>query len=37
MVLAEPDIGEIVMRAFILRRTGLIQHGQAGTWSKIEN
>ena len=27
---AEPDIGEIVMRAFILRRMGFIQHGQSG-------
>jgi thioredoxin reductase (NADPH) len=26
MVVAEPDIGEIVMRAYILRRVGLIQH-----------
>jgi thioredoxin reductase (NADPH) len=30
MVVAEPDIGEIVMRAFILRRVGLISHGQGG-------
>jgi len=30
MVTAEPDIGEIVMRAFILRRVGLIRHGQGG-------
>ena len=30
LVTAEPDIGEIMMRAFILRRTGLILHGQAG-------
>ena len=28
MVAAEPDIGEIIMRAFILRRVGLIRHGQ---------
>jgi hypothetical protein len=28
LVMAEPDIGEIIMRAFILRRTGLIQHEQ---------
>jgi thioredoxin reductase (NADPH) len=28
LVMAEPDIGEIIMRAFILRRTGLIQHQQ---------
>lgn len=27
---AEPDIGEIVMRAFILRRMGFLHHGQAG-------
>jgi thioredoxin reductase (NADPH) len=26
MVSAEPDIGEIIMRAFILRRVGLIRH-----------
>jgi thioredoxin reductase (NADPH) len=30
MVSSEPDIGEIVMRAFILRRVGLIRHGQGG-------
>ena len=30
LVTGEPDIGEILMRAFILRRTGLILHGQAG-------
>ncbi|GAA0471001.1 FAD-dependent oxidoreductase [Parasphingorhabdus litoris] len=30
MVVAEPDIGEIIMRAFILRRVGLIQHIQGG-------
>jgi thioredoxin reductase (NADPH) len=30
LVTAEPDIGEIMMRAFMLRRTGLILHGQAG-------
>ncbi len=30
LVAAEPDIGEIVMRAFILRRVGLIQHAQGG-------
>jgi len=30
MVTAEPDIGEIIMRAFILRRTGLILHAQGG-------
>ena len=27
---AEPDIAEIVMRAFILRRMGFVHHGQAG-------
>jgi thioredoxin reductase (NADPH) len=26
----EPDIGEIVMRAFVLRRMGLIRHGTGG-------
>ncbi len=30
MLAAEPDIGEIIMRAFILRRVGLIRHGQGG-------
>jgi thioredoxin reductase (NADPH) len=30
MMSAEPDIGETVMRAFILRRVGLINHEQAG-------
>jgi thioredoxin reductase (NADPH) len=30
LVTAEPDIGEIIMRAFILRRVGLIRHAQAG-------
>ena len=30
LVAGEPDIGEIIMRAFILRRVGLIQHGQGG-------
>ena len=30
LVTAEPDIGEIIMRAFILRRVGLIRHGQGG-------
>jgi thioredoxin reductase (NADPH) len=30
MMAAEPDIGEIIMRAFILRRMGFLQHGQAG-------
>lgn len=28
MVAVEPDIGEIIMRAFILRRVGLIRHSQ---------
>ncbi|HVE89499.1 MAG TPA: FAD-dependent oxidoreductase [Burkholderiaceae bacterium] len=31
MLSAEPDIGEIIMRAFILRRVGLIRHSQGGT------
>ncbi len=30
LVAAEADIGEIIMRALILRRVGLIQHGQGG-------
>lgn len=30
MIAAEPDIGEIIMRAFILRRVGLMLHGQGG-------
>ncbi|GIL39668.1 FAD-dependent oxidoreductase [Roseiterribacter gracilis] len=30
LVTGEPDIGEIIMRAFILRRVGLIRHGQGG-------
>ena len=30
LVSGEPDIGEILMRAFILRRTGFILHGQGG-------
>ena len=30
LVSGEPDIGEILMRAFILRRTGLILRGQGG-------
>lgn len=30
LVTGEPDIGEIVMRAFILRRVGLIRHAQGG-------
>ncbi len=28
LMIAEPDIGEIIMRAFILRRVGLISHKQ---------
>ncbi len=30
LVMGEPDVGEILMRAFILRRVGLIAHGQGG-------
>lgn len=30
LVSAEPDIGEIIMRAFILRRVGFIRHHQGG-------
>src|SRR5690349_7994524 len=30
MLAGEPDIGEIVMRAFILRRVGLIRHARGG-------
>ena len=30
MLTAEPDVGQVVMRAFILRRVGLIAHGQGG-------
>lgn len=30
MIAAEPDIGEIIMRAFILRRVGLIRHQHGG-------
>jgi thioredoxin reductase (NADPH) len=30
MIEAEPDIGEIVIRAYILRRVGLMRHAQAG-------
>lgn len=30
LIAAEPDIGEIVMRAFILRRVGMLRHGEAG-------
>ncbi|MFK8252970.1 FAD-dependent oxidoreductase [Ancylobacter terrae] len=31
LVSAEPDIGEIILRAFILRRVGLIQHAEGST------
>jgi thioredoxin reductase (NADPH) len=30
LVTGEPDIGEVTMRAFILRRIGLIRHAQGG-------
>lgn len=30
LISAEPDIGEVVMRAFILRRVGMMLHGEAG-------
>ncbi len=30
MIEAEPEIGEIIMRAFILRRVGLMRYGQGG-------
>lgn len=30
LIAAEPDIGEIIMRAFILRRVGLLKHAQGG-------
>jgi thioredoxin reductase (NADPH) len=30
MIESEPDIGEIIVRAFILRRVGLMMHSQAG-------
>ena len=30
MLSAEPDIGEIIMRAYILRRVALIRHAQGG-------
>ena len=29
LLLAEPDIGDVVMRAFVLRRVGLVTHEQA--------
>jgi thioredoxin reductase (NADPH) len=31
MVSAEPDIGEIVLRAYILRRAGMVRHTESGT------
>ena len=31
MVSAEPDIGEIILRAYILRRAGMIRHAEGGT------
>jgi thioredoxin reductase (NADPH) len=30
LIEAEPDIGEIIMRAFILRRVGLMRYSQGG-------
>lgn len=30
LIVGEPDIGEIIIRAFILRRIGLIRHDQGG-------
>ncbi|HZV93736.1 MAG TPA: NAD(P)/FAD-dependent oxidoreductase, partial [Caldimonas sp.] len=30
LVTGEPDIGEMIMRAFILRRVGLLRHAQGG-------
>ncbi len=30
MMASEPDLGEILMRAFILRRMGFLHHGQGG-------
>lgn len=30
LIVAEPDIGEIIMRAFILRRVGFIRHAAGG-------
>ena len=30
LMAAEPDIGELILRAFILRRVGLIEHEQGG-------
>ena len=31
LVIGAAEVGEIVMRAFILRRVGLIQEGSAGS------
>jgi thioredoxin reductase (NADPH) len=31
LVTGEPDIGEIIMRAFVLRRMGIIRHATGGT------
>ena len=31
LLATEPDISEIVMRAFILRRVGFLRHGHGGT------
>ena len=31
MISAEPDIGEIILRAYILRRASLIRHAEGGT------
>jgi thioredoxin reductase (NADPH) len=30
LIASEPDIGEMIMRAFILRRVGLLQHAEGG-------
>lgn len=30
LMVAEPDIAEVIMRAFILRRTGFVRHAQGG-------
>ena len=30
LVVGEPDVAEIIMRAFILRRVGLVRHGHGG-------
>lgn len=37
LIVAEPDIGEIVMRAFILRRVGLITHKQGSVTLLLES